>query len=61
MSYCSTSKWNDSYERFSERFSRVWGGGPNKYVIDDLLRVRPGTERRTVDFKDLWEMLRSSN
>ena len=42
-------------ERFEKRF------GHRGYVLDDLLRVRPGPSVRTVDFGELMDVLKSSD
>ena len=59
MAYCSMIKWNDDYERFTERFKRRYEG--KGYILDDLMRVRPGPDVKTVDFGELWEMLTSAD
>ena len=59
MAYCSMIKWNDHYERFTERFKRTYES--KGYYLDDLLRVRPGPDVGTVDFGELWQVLTSSD
>lgn len=42
---------------FSERFNCRYPG----YILDSLMRVRPGPEVKTIQFKHLWDMLRSQD
>jgi len=58
-SYFSIDKWNDDYKTMSEWFDQEWA--PHGYVRDELLRVRPGPDCKTVDFASLWECLGSDD
>lgn len=57
MAYCSLQRWNKEYMTFHERFQARYPG----YVLDDLMRIRPGPFTRTIDFKDLWDTLVSDD
>lgn len=59
MAYCSMIKWNDDYELFTESFDRKYK--PKGYYLDDLKRVRPGPDVKTVDFGELWDAFISSD
>jgi len=49
LSYCSLERWNDEYLTFTERFKKKYAD-PYGYIMDDLDRIRPGPDTKTVDF-----------
>jgi hypothetical protein len=57
MHYLSTTKRNDEYMTFSERFLKRYPC----YTLDHLMRCKPKAETKTVDFSLLWKILSSDN
>ena len=60
MTHCSLAKFNDDFMTYTERFDFKYhlNGG---YYSDDLKRVRAGKDTKTVNFKHLMEVLKSSD
>lgn len=57
--YMSTYRFNDEFKTYSERFEMR--NGKHGYVLDDLKLVRAGPETKTIDFGELWDVLRSKD
>ena len=59
LTYWSTSRWNKEYVTYSERIQQRWG--QYGYELDYLKRVRVGPNSKQIDFKDLYDTLRSND
>ena len=59
MAYVSMIKWNDDYETFTERYKKKYEA--KGYYLDELKRVRPGPDVKTVDFGELWDAFTSTD
>lgn len=57
--YFSTEKYTSEFETHQQRFDRKYA--PLGYQLDELHRVRAGPDTKTVDFWQLWDMLRSKD
>ena len=57
--YFSLKKYNSTFHRYSERFEKNYSAGG--YIVDDMKLIRPGPNTKTIDFGELWDVLRSSD
>lgn len=58
-SYYSLEKWNEDFNTMTGWHNEKWA--PFGYIQDELLRVRPGPNTKSVDFKQLWDCLNSQD